>query len=357
MEISSKKQENTILTNKKTKMFWGIVFFCIAFLSIVSVVSFNKNFSVSLFVSFFKSANLLWLGCAILCVILFIFFEGLSLRYIYSSFGYKGKKSSSFVYSAADIYFSAITPSASGGQPASAYFMLKDGISLPVVTISLLYTLLMYSLSIVVVVILSLLFSPSLFFSLNFLTKIIICVGFFIQFGLLCFFYFLLYKDKLLYRICAFFLKLLSKLHLVHSLDVKEQKLSEVMAKYQEAAQMVKGKKKVLVHVFFCNLFQRLSQIGVIVFVFLATSGNFKEALSIFVLQSFVIIGAYAAPIPGAIGVTDYLMLQGFGKIMSSETAVYLELLSRGLSFYLCVFICGLVIAVRYFYLKRSREK
>lgn len=356
MQVGSKKNENTIVTNSKSKILWGIVFLCIAILSVVAVVSFNKSFSISLFVSFLKSANMSWLFLAIVSVLFFILFEGWSLRCIYSSFDHKDKFGASFAYSAADIYFSAITPSASGGQPASAYFMLKDGISLPIVTVSLLYTLLMYSLSIVVVVGISFLFQPTLFFRFDFLAKVLIFIGFFVQVGLIFCFYALLYKKQLLHHICTFFLRIMAKVHLVRSVDEKLEKLNHVMVKYQEAAEMVKGKRKVLLQVFFCNLLQRLCQIGVIVFVFLATGGSFGEALSIFSLQCFVITGAYSAPIPGAIGVTDYLMIQGFGKLMPIERAVHLELLSRGLSFYLCILLCGLVILIRYICLKRSSK-
>ncbi|MFR2128888.1 MAG: hypothetical protein ACLS4M_06675 [Eubacterium ventriosum] len=42
------------------------------------------------------------------------------------TFGYKRPFRKCLVYSSSDIYFSAITPSATGGQPASAYFMMKD---------------------------------------------------------------------------------------------------------------------------------------------------------------------------------------------------------------------------------------
>ncbi len=356
MKVSCESKENTIVTNKKSRILWGVAFLFIAVLSVVAVVSFNKDFSFSFFVSYLKRANVFFLGCAVLCVFFFILFEGLSLQSIYSSFGYHLKKGSSFVYSAADIYFSAITPSASGGQPASAYFMLKDGISFPIVTISLVYTLLMYSVSIVAVVLISFLLSPTFFFQFDLLAKIIIGVGLLFQIGLIFIFYCLLYKEKLLYRICTWFLKILSKIHLLRSLDEKLNQLEEGIGKYQDAAQMLKGKRKVLFRVFFCNLLQRLCQIGVVVFVFLATNGPSMDVFSIFALQSFVITGAYAVPIPGAIGVTDYLMIQGFGKLLPLEAAVHLELVSRGLSFYFCIFVCGLVIGVRYFRLKRSSK-
>ena len=67
-------------------------------------------------------------GIILSCISMFgfIFFEGEALREIVFHMGYPTKHKDAFVYSAADIYFSAITPSASGGQPASAFFMIKD---------------------------------------------------------------------------------------------------------------------------------------------------------------------------------------------------------------------------------------
>ncbi len=353
MQESSK--ELMVVTNHRKKIFWGILFVCIAVLSIVAIVGFNKDFSLSLFVSFIKKSSFGWLLLAILCVLGFILFEGLSIYTVCKSFGYKGKKWG-VVYSAADIYFSAITPSASGGQPASAYFMLKDGIPFSVITVSLLYTLLMYSISIVLLVFIGLFFYPSLFFQLDFISKLFILVGFVVQFGLILCFYCLLYKDQFLTRFCRFGLRILYKFHLVRDIDTKMEKLNEVMVKYQASATMIRGKKTVLLQVFLYNLFQRFCQIGVIVFVFLATGGLFKDITFIFAVQSLVIMGAYSVPIPGAIGVTDYLMIHGFGRIMSMEHAVNLELMARGLSFYLCLVLCGLVIVLKYFLLKRSSK-
>lgn len=348
-------KKSELIANRKKRIFWIVLFVCIAILSIIAITGFNKNFSLTMFLSYLHDASFGWLFIAILCVFGFILFEGLSIYTVCKSFGYKGKKCG-FVYSAADIYFSAITPSASGGQPASAYFMLKDGIPLSIITVSLLYTLLMYSVSIIILVLIGILIHPFLFFQLDFLSKIFIFIGFIVQFFLIVCFYCLLYKEKLLTRICHFGLKILSKFHLIKKIDTKIEKLNEVMDKYQESASLIKGKKSVLIKVFLYNLLQRVSQIGVILFVFLASGGNLKDISLIFTIQSLVIMGAYSAPIPGAIGVTDYLMIHGFERIMFIDHAVNLELLSRGLSFYLCILICGIVILIKYFMKKRSSK-
>ena len=62
--------------------------------------------------------------------------------------GYRRSVGQGVLYSAADIYFSAITPSATGGQPASAVLMMRSGIPAAPTAVALLINLVLYTLSI-----------------------------------------------------------------------------------------------------------------------------------------------------------------------------------------------------------------
>ena len=65
-------------------------------------------------------------------------------------------------------------------------------------------------------------------------------------------------------------------------------------------------------------------------------------------MQSNVVIGACCVPIPGSMGVTDFLMLDGFTSLMSEQQAANLELIARGLSFYICILLCGVLVLIKY---------
>ena len=80
----------------------------------------------------------------------FIVIEGQCLAIIARPLGYKMKLRQATVYSAADLYFSAITPSATGGQPASAYYMAKDGIKVSDGTTILVLNILLYTMSLII---------------------------------------------------------------------------------------------------------------------------------------------------------------------------------------------------------------
>lgn len=352
-----KKNNKAGLLSSKKRILFALLFIVIAALSIFSVTAFNKSFSIKTFGSFIVSANPLWITLAIICVFLFILFQGWSMISLYEAFGHKEKNINGFFYSCAELYFSAITPSATGGQPAAAYFMIKDGASVPVVTASLLYTMLMYCFSMLIINIVTFIINPSIFMSLDFIAKIFVLVGLVVHIGLIVFYYFVLYRDKILFKICSLFLNIGAKIHLVKNKDKKMQQLTELVDKYREITKIMKEKRLALLKVFLLSFGQRVSQIMIVVFVFLATNGSISNAFTIWSIESLAIMGSYCVPIPGSIGVTDYLMLNGFKKIMTENQAVNLELLGRGLSFYGCIIICGIGVIVKYILLKRRSKK
>ncbi len=331
----------------RKKIVWTLVTIVIAALSIWAVTSQAKDFSFERFGGFLTEANPFWIVAGLACMLGFILFEAVALRTICANFGHKPTRTNSFFYSASDIYISAITPSATGGQPAAAYFMMKDGIPSVVSAVTLLLNLTMYTFSIIVIGIVNFILRPEIFFSFDTTAQILIIVGYVVQFVLACFFLLLLYKDALLYNICRACLFVLGKLRLVRRVERKQAKLRKTMQEYAACASMLKGHGWLIFKTFIFNLLQRLSQIAVTLCAFMATGGCWNRAVDIWAIQGYTIMGANVIPVPGAMGVTDYLLLNGFGEIVGAENAVNLELLSRTMSFYLCVLICGIAFLTK----------
>lgn len=356
-----KKPNITQVTNTETappksrkNWFWSILFVVIALGSILAVILQSRSFSLSDFFAYIKGASPLWIGVSFASMFAYILFEALALLIICRAFGYRTKLSHGYIYSASDIYFSAITPSATGGQPASAYFMMRDGMSGMMVTTALLVNLCMYTLSIVVIGILCFSLRFNLFLNYSFLSQILIAVGMLIQIGLAVFFSMLLLKEKLLHKICSCVLFFLHKIRILKSIETKQKKLDGYMENYRQYSLIISKHKKTLWFVFIFNFFQRLIQLAITTFVYMATTGcQFSKAIDLLFFQGYSVLGANCMPIPGGIGISDYLMLDGFCSVMGESQAVNLELLSRSLSFYFCVIICGVSVLIRYLILKK----
>ena len=50
------------------------------------------------------------------------------------------------------------------------------------------------------------------------------------------------------------------------------------------------------------------------------------------------------------------MLMDGFGQMMAQESAVNLELLSRSISFYSCILICGAAVLVKYLMQKVRKQ-
>lgn len=343
---------------KKNKNYvWTVVTLIIAAISIWAVSSQIKNLSFSDFIDHIKSANPLWLCGAVICMLAFIFFEGHALIVILKGFGFGRSPKKGILYSAADIYFSAITPSATGGQPASAVFMIRDGVPAGIATVTLLLNLTMYTLSIMVLGLIALIARPFLFANFNSFSKFLIILGYIVLGGLCVFIVVLIKNGNILRKICHWIIGVLEKLKIIKNITPISNKITKTMADYEQCAQMIDGQRKMLFRAFLLNLLQRLFLMVVPACVYLATGGSINGAVNVLAIQIFVTMGSNYVPIPGAMGIIDYLMLDGYRDMMAADIAANMDLLSRGISFYVCVLLCGLIVLVGHVIFRRREEK
>ena len=172
-------------------------------------------------------------------------------------------------------------------------------------------------------------------------SKYMILIGCVVQFVLLTVFLLLVYKEKIVTKIANTGMKILHKLHLMKNIEKRQAHLVEVERQYKECAAAIKNNKVAVFKAFIFNLLQRISLICVSVCVYMGVEGNIKRAFDVFSAQGYVVLGSNSVPIPGAVGAADYLFIDGFGGILKDPVSI--ELLSRGISFYCCIIICGII--------------
>ena len=103
-----------------------------------------------------------------------------------------------------------------------------------------------------------------------------------------------------------------------------------------------------LAQTFLINLVQRSLYIAVTALSFVAIGGPGRLCDDIWAMQGFVTLGATFIPIPGAMGITNYLMIDGYSALMNTQQATDLDLVSRTMSFYAFITVCGLALLWRY---------
>lgn len=340
----------------KKKFLWALVSLVIAGLTVWAVSSQSRSFSPAALWALIQNAHKGWLTAALFAMFGFIFFEGMAVIRVTTRLGYPKTPANGTVYGAADVYFSAITPSATGGQPVCAWFMMRDGIPGAAATVTLLITLVMYTLALLLTGMLSIAFFWPMFAAFSSLAKVMIVLGAGILLFLGWFFLMLLKEPKLLQRICGGFLHFLEKMRLSRWAKKLRTKLEHVMEEYTLCAKMLLGKKGLLLESFFWNLCQRLSCFMVTFLLFMAVGRGGLMAGKATIIQCLSCVGSNCVPIPGAMGAADYMLLDGFGRLLSADAAVTMEMLCRGVTFYGSVFT-GLIIVVIGYFAGRKKER
>ncbi len=341
----------------KKLILWMLLFVAITAVTFWAVSAQSADFSVGEFLADLKNADPKYLCGAVIAMLGYVLFEGLAVLVICRAMGYRRRIKDGFIYSASDIYFSAITPSASGGQPASIWFMVQDGIPATTAVAALVANLVCYTLAIVVIGGVTFLCAPAMFLEYSTLSKILIVAGYITLTLLAVLFLLLLRKGNWVYALAQRLIRLLAKCRLVKRQEKWEARLQSSLQRYQGCAELLLHRKKAILLTFLLNLLQRASQITVTSLALLATGGSGGQAGQAWFAQSYGVIGSNCVPIPGAMGVSDYLLLDGLGNMMAAEQAVRLDLLSRALSFYSMILICGIAILVKYILILQRKWK
>ncbi|MBR1607389.1 MAG: flippase-like domain-containing protein [Clostridia bacterium] len=288
------------------------------------------------------------------CMLGFIIFEGLGLLALCRAMGYPQRLHRGVMYSAADIYFSAITPSATGGQPASALLMMGDGIPAAVTTVVLLLNLALYNLSLLGVMAAGICIYPQVFSAFGAPAHVLIVLGVVLHVILLAGICLLIFHEKIFLRIMNLFLHLGQKLHMLKDAEARREKFLKIEADYKQSAGTLHRKVGFVLESLLYNLLQRVAVTLVPAVLYAASVGGVQGAGKLFAIQAMAAVGANSVPVPGAVGVADYLYLDGYGSLVADP--VNLELLSRAFSFYICVLVCAVLLLVAIVSQKASRK-
>lgn len=325
------------------------ILFLAVLIGITLVVLFlsNRELNFENIGSFLSSCDPWWIVAAFAVMLLFIVFEGLAIHFILRGLGERPRLVSSMVYSSADVYYSAITPSASGGQPASAYYMVKDGIPAGKASFALVFNLIGYTTAILVIGAAAFAIHPDFFSSIDdWFTRLLIILGFVVQSLLLAFFVACMFCGRAVNKCGNWIISLLVKIKLVKKPEKWRGKLADEVEKYRECRHAIREHAGMSFANFFFNLAQRVSHVLVSCFVCLAAAPG-TDFWALFVLESFVLIGYNSVPLPGGVGAFEYLYLNIYCVHLPEEAFILSAMMvTRVISYYLRMFISGVFTLV-----------
>ena len=355
LAVRNKKTRKWIMENKK-KMIFNVVFLLLVFGGTLYGIFHGEDLGE--IAEILKTVRLPWLIPGTGCVILFIWGESIILHYLMGNLGIKIKKWTCFLFSSVGFFFSCITPSASGGQPAQIYYMNKEKVPIPVSTLVLMIVTITYKMVLVVVGVVLTVFGQSFIRAHMYNIRHIFYLG--TALNVLCIVPMLVlaFHPQLARRIAVWALRVLEKLRIMRHKESRLEKLHASMDQYHDAAIYLQSHKRVLMNVFSITVLQRFALFAATWFVYKAFGLSGTSAVVVITLQAAISVSVDMLPLPGGMGISEKLFLMIFLPVFGERLLLPGMILSRGIGYYTELLISAVLTLVANFTLgKRTPNK
>lgn len=339
--------------NKEHTLLYNFIIF-VLLLEIVFFVFFKSN-DISHIFSVLSKVNVSYVFLGIICTFLFILCEAINIRRVLNVLGYKKSIFTYLKYSSIGFFFSAITPSSSGGQPMQIYYMNKDGINISHGTLSLLVQLASYQTITMILGTISIIFKFKFLGNLNFIFIIFLILGFIINLLLTILYILAIFKKEIIIKIGDFIVKILSKLKLKKIDSIKEKLYSE-LNKFQESSNFIKNNKTIIFKSLFTVLIQIIANYSIPFLIFKSFGLAGDSYISFIFLQSILFLSVSIVPIPGSIGASESGFLSIYSLLFPKNILGSAMILSRGIGFYLYVLLTGLLVIINNLMVIKRRD-
>lgn len=332
-------------TQTKPKKHWLSLIIMIVLIGITFFFSF-KGQSVYQLTEMIKHTKPLFLVIGGFLMLFFVLCEACNIFIILRKLGREAPFIRCIGYAFAGFYFSSITPSASGGQPAQIYYMKRDHIQIAHSSL----TLLLITVAFQVVM---LLYCMVMFiWQFSFVKETAVTMRWLLIFGivinaLLCGIVIVaLISKRTVKKLVLGVFCLLEKTNLFKNTQAKKQAVLAQLEAYGEGAQYIKKNPWLSVQVFIITVIQKTAFYLVPYFVYLAMGLQGHTALQMVAVQALLTVAVSSLPLPGAVGASEAGFVTMFALFFSKEFIVPAMLLSRGISFYFMLLVSGIITGV-----------
>lgn len=289
--------------------------------------------------------NWLWIFGGLGCMLLYFFFEALAPILVFRNQGYKLPVGQAVKVSMIGLYYSGITPSATGGQPMQVYYYAK--MNLPIGLSSFISVLKFICFQSVMTI----LCFCGLMIKFDYIQKtfpgavIFAYIGMGINVVLLIGIVILMYKPAILHGFLNLVMKLLAKFNGRRAVKMRKKGREEIENFYASFQYSNKVSKDFAV-VLLCSFLQIVAYLSVSFFIYKAFSLSGDSFLTIFILQTLVVCAVSFFPLPGSAGAQELGYHSFFLPIFGDTVIFPAMILWRMLSAYLAIIVGATYVTV-----------
>ena len=345
-DIGTDMSESVQPQKKKKNSIWGrLIYVLITILVIVVICLLDNNFD-QMFVAI-RSLIPKWLVLAIIFALLFPLTDAFLMHDIrtYMAPEQKPKFLNSLKLSIIGLYYSAITPFATGGQPAQIVQMSREGIKVGTGTSIVCLKFIVYDISMVLTYLVAMISNGAYYYNNFHAIFWITMLGAAVNVGGIVFIAMAMINRRLVERIAFWVINLLHKIHIIKHPDKSKCKVVRVVNEVHTAIKHAQGHKWRFAGSVCLSFLNMLCQFSVTYFIYRAMGLQGSGYVAITTMQIFHYLAVSFVPTPGATGASEGGYYLFFGSFIPSDYMFVCMLLWRFLTYYFLLFLGSLTIA------------
>lgn len=302
----------------------------------------------------FVDTNKYYLLLGFLCMIAFWACDATIIYSMKKMMKLKGNIVKSFKLTMIGQYFSAITPFATGGQPAQVYSMVKDSIPVGKATSVLINKFIIYQVVVTLYSIFMFILKVSLVYSQINGALPFVMTGLILNFAGLIVISGLFLNGKIIKKVAIVVLKFLKMIKIIKNTEKYEMKLDHEILDYMKSIKKIMENKWMALRIVFITIIQLTFHFSITYFIYVALGFRNATYLDIISLQSLLYMAVSFIPTPGTAGAAETGFFMFFKGILSGKVFIAL-LLWRGISFYFNIMVSGSVTLIDH--ITRNKKK
>ena len=281
-----------------------------------------------------------WIVVAVISQLVYMFTETtviyLFIRERYKNFSYLNALKVSFT----GLFWSAVTPSSTGGQPMQIYLLHSMNVEIGYATSRLMQKFLVYQVVLTLISIISVILNFGYILTNdNIVFMIILLVfGFVSQLAVTLVIVMFSFSPNISRKFIMFFAKVLGKIKIIKNLDSKISDIDKQLDTFHSSNKNIYKKPKLLISAVILTFVQFIAMFLVPYFIYLSFGLTDIGPVQIATSQAFVNLMSGMIPIPGASGAAELGYTAFFGAIFVGGTLKSSALIWRVINYYGVIF-------------------
>lgn len=322
-------------------------------LAVVLLIGFNGQ-EMSGAIEALKSIGPEWIILCALSWVAYLFFDALSIHHFLKSQGHRIPIASSLFVAISGMYYSNITPGASGGQPMQVYYLKKRNVPIGIGTSALTVKLFAFQFMLAVLgTVLWIAYKDYIALQLGNNMWILI-VGYVYNVVVVVFTLMMATSKRLVRFIVTLIIKLGAKLRLTKDPAATQAKWDDVIDTFHASVMMITRRPMDLITQLVIATLQLLSLMAVTFFLYHAFKLTGASYGQITALGIMLYTSAAYTPLPGASGAQEGVFALYYSQVFPDGIRLMALLLWRFFTYYLSLIVGAIVSVVNSF---RSGKK